>query len=465
MVQMIIMMHFSINTMATGNKIIILCPKINKKMFPYTETLSCLLPVGNTNTLMKLLEDVSVYQKEDIVILGPSNAGLEKIADEKQARFEEMKENYVQQLYDEMQESEHAIIFYANTLWHVDDITKIMEVAQANQCGALIKEYDRYTPSINTFGVQADKLIENIFGHPREHYVNAQLCGAYVLTKEMLPYVKHCNRGFHNVNCGQMPDTEYYVEEAMQEAIEHGIQFHSIWSRNPFIKLSFPWDLAEANIIMCRSLERMHTNNLSSDTQIDASCQIEGFLETGKNVTIKDGVIIEGNCKIGNDVIIEKGAIIGKNCMIGDHSRIRYQCRISDETIIGPNNKIGYHAEVCGVTFDGVCAVHGCEVFGIIGNKVDIAAGVRMAILRFDDSFVTQHEQGKKYRNPYTNHIFIGDYCRTGVNNVFLPGVKVGSRSAIGPNVLVEKDIEANSLVLLKQETITKEWGSHRYGW
>lgn len=462
---MIITTHYSINTMATGNKVILVCPSINEKMFPFTETLSCLLPMGNSNAITNILEDVMAYHVDEIVIIGPSDAGLENISQQHQVRFLQKNDQYLDQLYDEMKLYEHTMIIHANAYLHKEDIKVAMELMSQKTCGALIQSYDAYTKSIDGFGVQAQESIQAIYAHPRAHYVNAQVCGVYVCTQEIAPYMKDAQKGFHNINCGQMPDMQYYVEEAIQNAIEDGMKFQSIWSLNPFIKLEFPWNLAQANEIMCLQLELMDEHKLSEDTKIDSSCKVNGFLETGQNVIIQDGVIFEGNCKIGNHVTIEKGAIIGKDCIIGDHSTIQYQCRISDHSVIGTNNKIGYHAEVCGVTFDGVCAVHGCEVFGIIGKKVDIAAGVRMAILRFDDSFVVQQVQGKKYSNPYTNHIFIGNYCRTGVNNVFLPGVKVGSRSAIGPSVLVEKDIEENSLVLLKQEVVTKEWGSHRYGW
>lgn len=408
---------------------------------------------------------ISLYPFDELVLLGPMDAGLEAIAHEYKVQLKTIQQMDKATLLDEMDTYNHIMLLYGNTWIDEEDIKQLYQLMEHDSCGALVKEYGKYEKSIDSFGVHADDEIHAIYGHPREHYVNGKLCKAYILNAQMKDYIHNCNRGFHNVNCGQMPDVSFHLEEAIQTAIEEGMTYQAIWTKNPFIEAIFPWQIAEANELACLELQQMSEDHIQPDTKLDASCKCQGYLETGKDVVIADGVIFEGNCKIGNHVTIEKGAIIGRNCIINDNSTIRYQCRISDHTVIGTNNKIGYHAEVCGVTFDGVCAVHGCEVFGVIGRKVDIAAGVRMAILRFDDEFVTQQVQGKKYRNPYTNHIFIGDYCRTGVNNVFLPGIKVGSRSAIGPGVLVEKDIEENSLVLLKQEIVIKEWGSHRYGW
>lgn len=465
MERMIITIHCSTHIMATGNKGIFICPPINKKMFPFTESLSCNLPIGETTNLQKLLKDIEAFHLDDLVILGPANEGIEAIANAYHAKFLRQQENFILQLYDEMKTCENLIIIYADCFLHIDDLTQLINCMKTNTCGALIKEYDKYTQTIDTIGVYANEYIHEIYAHPREHYVNAHVCGAYVWNQQMRVFAEYCEKGFHNINCGQMPDASYYVEEVMQNAIEQSVEFHSVYSKNSFIKLEFPWNLAEANERMCLQLNSMTEHKLQEDTILDSSCKLEGYIACGNHVVIQDGVFFEGNCIIGNHVTIEKGAIIGKNCIIKDGSVIQYQCRIQDHTVIGKHNKIGYHAEVSGVTFDGVCAVHGCEVFGIIGKKVDIAAGVRMAILRFDDTLVKQRVQKKIYANTYTNRIFIGNYCRTGVNNVFLPGVKIGSRSAIGPSVLIEKDIEENSLILLKQEILIKEWGSKHYGW
>jgi len=40
---------------------------------------------------------------------------------------------------------------------------------------------------------------------------------------------------------------------------------------------------------------------------------------------------------------------------------------------------------------------------------------------------------------------------------LFMPGVKVGCNSWIGPNVIVSRDVAANRLVVLKQNLEEKE--------
>lgn len=463
MEQMIIIMNCSTNIMDTGNKVIIVCEDSSDKLFPFDNYLPCLLPIGNKNSLIILLESIRHFYDKDIIIIAPQSIGINKIAEDYDAKIVIKEENYLQQIYNNAKDNCTAI-FKGELILHLDDVKQIFHQLATMRSGVLIQKYDRNIQSIDTIGVQVDHLIKAIYAHPREHYVNAYLCGAYVLDKECMNFLQYSESGFHNINCGQMPDDKFYLEEALQNAIEANCNLEYMYALQRHIVLSHAWDIREANELICKWIHLDH-DEIGEQSFIDDSCIRNGFVQIGCNSIVKDGVIFEGDCIIGDNVVIEKGAIIGNQCIIGNHSILQYHCKINAQSVIGPNNKIGFNAEISGVTFDGVCAVHNCEVFGIIGKRVDIAAGVQMAILRFDDMYTTQSIAGKKYSTPYTNNICIGDYCRTGVNNVFLPGVKIGSRSALGPCLMIDKDIAKNSLIIVTQETIVKDWGSHRYGW
>jgi bifunctional UDP-N-acetylglucosamine pyrophosphorylase/glucosamine-1-phosphate N-acetyltransferase len=45
----------------------------------------------------------------------------------------------------------------------------------------------------------------------------------------------------------------------------------------------------------------------------------------------------------------------------------------------------------------------------------------------------------------------LGDDVKAGINVLFMPGVKVGCNSWVGPNVVVQRDVAADTVVLLKQ--------------
>lgn len=151
--------------------------------------------------------------------------------------------------------------------------------------------------------------------------------------------------------------------------------------------------------------------------------------------------------------------------MIGSGSVVTDHCKINADSVIGPKNKFGFAAEFAGVTFKGVAQVHGSEMYGVIGNYVDVAAGCVCGILKFDDQKVSQKVKGKRYITKNTNIVAIGDYTRTGICNTFYPGVKVGSHCAMGPGLVIAKDIPDNQLVMPKQEVDVRPWGSDKYGW
>jgi bifunctional UDP-N-acetylglucosamine pyrophosphorylase/glucosamine-1-phosphate N-acetyltransferase len=51
----------------------------------------------------------------------------------------------------------------------------------------------------------------------------------------------------------------------------------------------------------------------------------------------------------------------------------------------------------------------------------------------------------------------LGDSVKTGINALFMPGVKVGNGSWVGSNVVVERDLASSTVVLLKQTVEKRE--------
>ena len=46
----------------------------------------------------------------------------------------------------------------------------------------------------------------------------------------------------------------------------------------------------------------------------------------------------------------------------------------------------------------------------------------------------------------------LGDNVKTGINAIFMPGVKVGTNSWIGANFEVHRDVPANTIAMNKQQ-------------
>jgi bifunctional UDP-N-acetylglucosamine pyrophosphorylase/glucosamine-1-phosphate N-acetyltransferase len=52
----------------------------------------------------------------------------------------------------------------------------------------------------------------------------------------------------------------------------------------------------------------------------------------------------------------------------------------------------------------------------------------------------------------------MGSNVKTGINVSFMPGVKVGPNSAIGSEVLVLRDVPANTFLQVRQDLETTKW-------
>jgi len=119
-----------------------------------------------------------------------------------------------------------------------------------------------------------------------------------------------------------------------------------------------------------------------------------------------------------------------------------------------------------GVVFDGVALHHYCEMAGVYGSKVDIGAATVCGTLRFDDRGTVIDIKGRKEVPRHgANCAYMGDYSRTGVNAILMPGVRIGCYTCVGPGALVYKDVPSRTLLLAQQEQVTKPWGPEQYGW
>lgn len=451
------------NIMDTGNRsAVILCNPPDSRIFPFArEEGNSVLPVGNESLLERNINILKNQGIQDIYVIGKQSAVLKRIAVDNFCVFEEMQKEIFLQIAG-LEILGNVLIMYGSLYLEDGDMAALVQYLDQGTAAVLGRPWKEQESG---FGACPDgDRIHTIYGHPRDHYVDTRIFGACVLPKSWISALQYTVRGAGVINCGQMPDEQYYLESALGQMIGLGMELHVYICERPVVQIRFPWELFEANRYCCRTLSELKEDCIGAGSMVQDVYRKQGFLKVGKNCRIRR-VTFEGNCVIGDNVVLEDGAVIGNNCMIGSGSVIRHSCMIHEETVIGPGNKVDFGAEISGVTMEGTAAVHGCEVFGVVGRYVDIAAGVVMAVLRFDDAQVPRRVNGRVYRSAYTNCVCIGDYTRTGVHTTFLPGVSVGSRCAVGPGVLVEEDVRDNTLLLLRQETVQKEWGSARYGW
>ncbi|HHX06927.1 MAG TPA: hypothetical protein GX741_00775 [Erysipelothrix sp.] len=456
-------MNYSINTMVTGNKLIAVIKLVEatSKLFPFdaTHDANC-LPIANVENVQRI---VSLFEKEgmdQIYIMG------ESISNHVRSALYSKEVGYINTMEELNEAFDFVLLVNGNEYFGSEDLTELLNNFKEQPTNySMVKPLDRFNRAYENFGVKVkDDVIEKIYGHARDHYVDYLLGNVGIYSKNIFMNQESTSPGFKAIVSGGMPPQKLYFENVLNTSIERGESIRVDVAKQPLLTIDSPWTLFEANTHEAKHL----TNQLKSNEGeyvTDGTCLIDGHLKVGKNVKIEKNVIIKGNCIIGDHVSISSGAIIEGGCVIGDHSIINDYAKLGKNTVIGASCKIGYNAELVGVFMEGVSAVHNCEMYGEIGRYVDIAAGCIAAILRFDDQVSQVTHEGKRYSSLFTNAVFMGDYTRCGINNTFYPGLRIGAYCALGPGAIVETDVPHNSLLQVSQPKELKPWHSGRYGW
>lgn len=226
-------------------------------------------------------------------------------------------------------------------------------------------------------------------------------------------------------------------------------------AKNDWFDIGRPWDLLDANVW---ALKRMEHKVLGS---IEPGARLFGPITVAESARIRSGAYIEG------PAFIDEEADVGPNCYIRSGTSLGKKVRVGNAVEI-KNSIIMEGTHVGHLSYLGD---------SIIGERCNFGAGTITANLRLDYGPIKMTQ--KKKVNPMTNEIIdeaisddsiiaiikdrpvdtgrrklgavLGDNVKTGINSLFMPGVKVGANSWVGPNVMVERDVPANAMVFLRQ--------------
>ena len=94
----------------------------------------------------------------------------------------------------------------------------------------------------------------------------------------------------------------------------------------------------------------------------------------------------------------------------------------------------------------------------ILGEHCNLGAGTIMANYRLDAGTIKMMVKDQLVDTGRRKlGAVLGDNVKTGIKSLFMPGVKVGVNSWVGPNFMVERDLPANSMAFLKQNCEIRE--------
>lgn len=272
--------------------------------------------------------------------------------------------------------------------------------------------------------LDAEKKFKGLIEKPNREETTSNLAnaGLYIFSKDVFDALRKVKRSIRG---------EWELTDAVMLLAQEGkaVQIAEI-SKNDWFDVGRPWDLLEAN---AWALKRMEHRILGT---VEPGAHLIGPVTVAETARVRSGAYIIGPC------FIDEGADIGPNCFIRP-------C-----TSVGKNVRIGNACEVKNtIIMDGTHVGHLSYVGdSILCEKCNLGAGTITANLRFDDGTVKMRIKDKIVDTGRRKlGVILGDNVKTGINSTFLPGVKVGNDSWIGVNVMIERDVEPNTIVALKQ--------------
>lgn len=155
--------------------------------------------------------------------------------------------------------------------------------------------------------------------------------------------------------------------------------------------------------------------------EIDGTSDITGDVHISKGVKIYSGAVIEGP------------AYIGENCEIGPN------CLLSGGVYIGKSSYVGHGAEIkSSIVLDSFRMFHFSYIgHSIVGKGVNIAAGVIIAVRRFDDKYIEFRFGERKVSIGPKAGAIIGNEAKLGVGVLVYPGRQIEPGQYINPGTIV----------------------------
>jgi UDP-N-acetylglucosamine diphosphorylase/glucosamine-1-phosphate N-acetyltransferase len=225
---------------------------------------------------------------------------------------------------------------------------------------------------------------------------------------------------------------EWEIPDALSLLIKEGKSVLAVKiAEQDWIDIGKPWDILGANQW---ALTRMKHKICGL---VENGAHLIGPVTVAETARIRSGAYIEGPTFVGEESDIGPNCYIRRYTSIGEKVRIGNACEIKN-SIVMDNVHVGHLSYV------------GDSIIGEGGN---LGAGTITANYRLDANTIRMMVKDKLLDSGRKKlGAVLGDNVKTGINALFMPGVKVGSDSWVGPNFMVQRDLPPKSVVFLKQD-------------
>src|SRR3972149_6255873 len=323
------------------------------------------------------------------------------------------------------------VLVYGDLLFAPEALANLLHVFKAEKPEAVMAVVPVDKPeSYGIVELADEKAVKRIVEKPVSGKAPSNLAnaGLYAFSKEIFDKIKQTKASVRG---------EWELTDALSLLIEDKkAVLASKISKDDWIDIGSPWDLLEANSWALKRMEHKVCGN------VENGAHLIGPVSVAETARIRSGAYIEG------PTFIDEGSDIGPNCFIRP-------C-----TSIGRNVRVGNACEIKNsIIMDWTHVGHLSYVGdSILCERCNLGAGTITANYRLDAGTVKMMVKDKVVDSGRKKlGVILGDNVKTGINALLMPGVKVGANSWVGPNFVVDRDLPANTIALLKQDVETRE--------
>jgi len=424
-------------------KVVIIAAGKGTRMDPFTLSRpKPLIPVGGKPLIehtITALKNCGIT--EIIVVIGYMKTQMQNYFEKISAQsFQGLKITLIEQ--KEQKGTAHALKFVEE---FIDETFMLINgdiITSERNFEEILNAYDRESTPIFSLTQVADPSnygvvdmdtagrIKKIVEKPATENAPSNLAnaGIYILPPQVFDAVKETPVSSRD---------EYELTDSIQKLIDNRFSFYGHILSQWWVDCGLPWDLLRINEQILKE------SKLRIEGEVEEGASLKGPVGVGKNSIIRAGAYIQGPVLIGMDSEIGPNNYIRPYTFVGNDVRIGNAVEIKSSIILD-HTRIG-HLSYVGDS--------------IIGENCNFGAGTKVANLRLDNKTIKVTIKGKRVDSGRRKlGIFMGDNVKTGINVSFMPGVKIGPSSAIGSEIVVSRDVSANSFLQIRQDLETAEW-------
>jgi bifunctional UDP-N-acetylglucosamine pyrophosphorylase/glucosamine-1-phosphate N-acetyltransferase len=322
------------------------------------------------------------------------------------------------------------VLVYGDLLFGADAVKNVLQSFKPGKTAVVMGVVPVDKPeSYGIIEFDTEKKVNRIVEKPTGGKAPSNLAnaGIYVFSNEVFDKLRQLKASVRG---------EWELTDAVTLLAKDGTVLAAELSKDDWFDVGRPWDLLDANNW---ALKRMTHEVLGT---VEQGAHLIGAVSVAESARIRSGAYIAGpsfigeECDVGPNCFIRPGTSLGKGVRVGNACEIKNSI-IMDHTHIGHLSYVGD---------------------SILGEHCNLGAGTITANYRMDAGSIKMMVKDQLVDSGRRKlGAILGDNVKTGIKSLLMPGVKVGVNCWVGPNFMVERDLPANAMAFLKQNSQIKE--------